>query len=98
MVLTAAFTHELGHWAVARLYGKSITFRFVCKPVPRGLWDMPADLPNDAKAIIGLSGFGLEMLLAALTMYFPYMLIVAVHLFLYNIYAGEASDFKWLNY
>lgn len=106
-VVAAATTHELGHYAVARYLGQSISFRFEwgwlgIVPIPRGLWYMP-DIERWKQRTIALGGFTLEIALAILlksvfgTAFLCYYLTVTlVHLFLYPFYAGGASDFKWL--
>ena len=109
MILTslvlAGVIHEFGHWFAAKLFGKSIKFRFGIGylwfiPIPRGIWDMP-ELSRNKQRIIAMAGFGLEFL-AAIPFYFLssafthfYLLAACIHLIAYRYYAGESSDFKY---
>lgn len=102
--------HEGGHMMVAKLYKRKINFKlqfgklFKIIPVPRGVWQMPDDLPFSSQRNIAIAGFLSEflMLIALLAipdcrvLFAPYYGIVAVaHILLYKHYAGESSDFKW---
>jgi hypothetical protein len=89
-ILACGVVHEVGHLVAAQLLGYKISFRFVKF---RGIWDMP-DAPAHKQAIMALSGFGLEFLVALLAG--PVMSFIAtLHFLAYPFYAGEASDFKW---
>lgn len=103
-IALAALIHEAGHWFAARYYGQTIKFRFAWGklwkiPVPRGIWNMPSGLTQTQEQIIALAGFGAEFAAAPffiLCGWWVYAVVVAAHLAVYNLYAGGASDFKWV--
>lgn len=104
--IVCALIHEFGHWIVAKIFGGDIKFRFEWGklfgiiPIPRGIWDMPEQFNKTQKKFTAAAGFGFEFIasIIALLVFGLYtMLIVSVaHIVLYQFYAGEASDFKWL--
>ena len=95
IILTGAI-HELGHYLTALTFGHHLVFR---RQGFRFIWDMPNDTPQHQR-LIALAGFGLELMLcpllylAGLTLY-PW--VVFTHLCAYPFYAGESSDFQWLD-
>jgi hypothetical protein len=99
MVAAAGLIHELGHLIAARILGHTLRFRLEFgKPImiPRGIWTMPPNLTYLQKNFIALSGFLCEFLAAILAQDVLFFGIVALHSFLYPLYAGEKSDFQWL--
>lgn len=96
--------HEGAHWLTAKLFGKTIKFEFAMGEifgiaiVPRWTWKHP-DLPRNKLAIVCYAGFVTEFVVAALlALIFKwyYMLVIAViHFIAYQLYAGDASDFKF---
>ena len=103
-ILLVFFVHEGGHWMAARLFGKRLKFRFAWGRfyVPRLVWNMPY-LPKGKQRIIAVAGFGLEFLVAGVLLAsFPHGFgrwvasVALAHLVLYQFYAGQESDFKWL--
>ena len=95
-LILAGLIHELGHYLVALTFGHHLVFR---KQGFRLIWDMPEDTEAHQR-LIALSGFGTEILFAPL-LYLAglwlYPWVVAVHLMAYPFYAGESSDFQWLD-
>ena len=95
-IVFAGLIHELGHYLTAMFLGHTLEFR---RQGFRFVWDMPNDTPKHQR-LIALSGFGVEILaapllyLAGLTLY-PW--VVVAHLMAYPFYAGEYSNFKWLD-
>ena len=95
-VVLAVIIHELGHYLAAMFLGHTLEFR---RQGFRFIWDMPNDTAQHQR-LIALSGFGVEIVfatllyLAGLTLY-PW--VVVAHLMAYPFYAGEYSDFKWLD-
>ena len=95
-IVFAGLIHELGHYLTAMFLGHTLEFR---RQGIRFVWDMPNDTPKHQR-LIALSGFGVEIVfapllyLAGLTLY---PLVVVAHLCAYPFYAGEYSDFKWLD-
>jgi len=101
--LLCMIVHELGHFLVAMWFGYGIKFRFAFGnlfglPIPRGIWDMPDEASGHERIKIALAGFGFEMLIALLIIPFFWQPAAAavIHFLLYQFYAGEDSDFKWL--
>ena len=109
--IAACIIHEGGHYLAALfLTGKKLHFRFSVGwirdkiPIPRFTWGMPWTPDRWRRVTIALSGFGLELLVAAILMAIAprwpfsiaYTMVSFIHLSLYRFYAGEASDFLWL--
>jgi len=104
-IVTGFLCHEGGHYATAKIFGKTISFHFEWGylfgkiPVPRGIWTMP-DMEKWKQKIVALAGFTVEFIVAAIFAFvlgFYMVLALAVaHLILYPLYSGDASDFKWL--
>lgn len=109
-IVMCAFTHEYAHYLTAMFFGKTIKFKFSIGklfniiPIPRWTWTMP-NLERYKQKIIALSGFIVEELIGVLVLVFIYpiyeyagiySLIAILHLALYNLYAGEDSDFNWI--
>ena len=92
----AGAIHELGHYLTALTFGHHLVFR---RQGIRFIWDMPNDTPQHQR-LIALSGFGAEIVFAPL-LYFAgltlYPWVVVAHLMAYPFYAGECSDFQWLD-
>lgn len=103
-IVFAGLIHELGHFIIALGYGHFLRFEFSWGrlwriPIPRYVWYMPEEMSVQAKRHVALSGFVAEFL-AAPILYFllPYYPLIAfLHLMAYPFYAGEYSDFKWLD-
>ncbi len=95
-IVLAGLIHELGHYLTAMFLCHTLEFR---RQGIRYIWDMPNDTPQHQR-LIALSGFGAEILAAPL-LYFAgltlYPFVVVVHLMAYPFYAGEYSDFQWLD-
>ena len=95
-IVFAGLIHELGHYLTALTFGHHIVFR---RQGFRFIWDMPNDTEAHQR-LIALSGFGAEMLFCPL-LYFAgltlYPWVVVAHLCAYPFYAGENSDFQWLD-
>ena len=95
-IAMAGLIHEMGHYLTAMFLGHTLEFR---RQGIRWIWDMPEDTPQHQR-LIALSGFGAEIVFAPL-LYFAglwlYPWVVAVHLMAYPFYAGECSDFQWLD-
>jgi len=95
-LILAPLIHELGHYLTALTLGHHIVFR---RQGIRWIWEMPNDTLKHQR-LIAISGFGAEILaapllyLAGLTLY---PLVVVAHLCAYPFYAGEYSDFQWLD-
>lgn len=94
LILLAPVLHEAGHFLAALAFGHRIRFRFEWKIVPRFVWDMP-DMEAWKQKVVAVAGFGLELAMMPLFGW-PYAAFAVVHLFSYNLYAGESSDFRWL--
>lgn len=103
-VSMAALIHEMGHFFTALIYGQFIDFRFsrgwIWKiPIPRCTWEMPKSLTSIQKRRVAIAGFGAEFLVVPilyfLLPYYPF--ITTLHLIVYPFYAGEMSDFQWLD-
>jgi len=106
-VLVAFIVHEGAHYLAAKMFGKTIKFKFSWSPnklfgfisVPRYVWLQPK-LPHIKLAIVCYAGFTVEILVAILVAYFFAwfdLLIVAItHLVAYRFYAGDVSDFKFI--
>lgn len=97
--------HEGGHYLTARIFGKKIRFKFSTGKlwkvkVPRYIWFMP-DIDLWKQKIIAIAGFSFEFFLGiCVSLIFKnfglvYLFLAGVHILTYNIYAGEANDFKW---
>jgi hypothetical protein len=105
-VLIALFTcfiaHELGHYLVARCFGKKLKYRYGGSG--SFIWDMPQDLTADQQQLIAASGFALELLLAipALIIHpvygLVYQIVADIHFISYSYRreGTEYNDFKWL--
>ena len=95
-IAMAGLIHEMGHYLTAMFLGHTLEFR---RQGIRWIWDMPNDTPQHQR-LIALSGFGAEIVFAPL-LYFAglwlYPWVVAIHLMAYPFYAGECSDFQWLD-
>lgn len=95
-IVFAGLIHELGHYLAAMFLGHTLEFR---RQGIRWIWDMPNDTEAHQR-LIALSGFGAEIVFAPL-LYLAglglYPLVVVAHLCAYPFYAGEYSDFKWLD-
>lgn len=97
--------HEGSHYFAAKMFGKTIKFTFEwgkiggIKLVPRWTWKHPECL-YDELVVICLAGFTVEVVFAlidVLLIHWYYIItITLLHLFAYNIYAGEANDFNVL--
>ena len=96
-VAIAGLIHEMGHYLTALTFGHHLVFR---RQGFRFIWDMPETLTDRQKAIVAISGFVLEIVLApflylaGLTLY---PVISIAHFCLYPLYSGEADDFKWID-
>ena len=76
----ALLIHEMGHYIAAKLFGKTLKFKYgtaklTIKPfptihVPRFTADIPQELTKTQERIVALSGFGLELLVAVLLFIF----------------------------
>lgn len=95
--------HELGHWLVARFYGYSIKFKFqlsrLCGiPVPRGVWEMPAQADGEQQITIALAGFQCEIIVALILLPFLWQAaaVAILHFLVYKYYAGENNDFNFV--
>ena len=104
--LLALLIHELGHYLIALYFGEQLAFRFELSklfgkiPIPRFIWTMPEGLTNMQKKAVALAGFGTELTAivpCVLMGFWEYAVVAGTHLVLYNWYAGENNDFKWLN-
>ena len=100
----ACMSHEGGHWLTALAFGRRLRFRFEwgrlfgVPLIPRGVWFMP-DMACWKQKTVAAAGFGTEFACAgsaAALGWFWMLLVASVHLLAYPLYAGEASDFKWL--
>lgn len=92
--------HEGGHYLAALCFGRRLRFRFAWGRfyVPRYIWNMPA-LERGKQRIIAAAGFCAEAAVAGIlaALGWPWMAACfIVHFCAYPLYAGEASDFKWL--
>ena len=111
VTITVCIIHEGGHYLAALiLTKKKLRFRFslgwLCGklPVPRFIWTMPWTPDKWRRKVIALAGFGLELSTALVLLiidplnpcFLFYAIAAVLHLLLYRLYAGEASDFKWL--
>lgn len=102
-IVICGAVHEFGHWIIAKAYGSNIKFTFTFGklfnviPIPRFTWQMPNGLDRRSRTIIRLSGFTFEFILAVVCcMVYPEILLVSIiHLFAYNFYAGDATDFNF---
>lgn len=104
--LLCLIIHEGGHYVSAKLFGKTIKFNFELgkignlKIVPRWTWKHPEGLEYWQLAIVCLAGFGIEVIVALLDVilfhWYYIIIITLLHLFAYNIYAGESNDFNFL--
>lgn len=105
-LIAACLIHEAGHFITALIFGETLRFSFAWGklfgkiPVPRFIWNMPQSFTSGQKMITGLAGFGAEFLtaipLCIICGLWQYAAVTLLHLALYNFYAGDASDFKWL--
>lgn len=103
-VVLAVIIHELGHFIIALGYGHFLRFEFSWGrlwriPIPRYVWYMPEEFTDRQKRHVALGGFGAEILVAPI-LYFllPYYPLIAfLHLMAYPFYAGDSSDFQWLD-
>lgn len=99
LVLLPVFVHELGHYLMAfALTGAALPFRFakgnLCGvPVPRWIWEYPANASDKQKKLIAQAGFGLELALVWFLAW-PYAVAALAHFLLYPWYSGEETDFK----
>ena len=102
--MAACLTHEGGHYVTALAFGRKLKFRFEwgrlfgIPLIPRGVWFMP-DMACWKQKTVAAAGFGTEFACAgsaAALGWFWMLLVASVHLLAYPLYAGEASDFKWL--
>ena len=95
-VVLAVIIHELGHYLADMFLGHTLEFR---RQGIRFVWDMPNDTLKHQR-LIALSGFGAEIVFAPL-LYFAglwlYPWVAVAHLCAYPFYAGEYSDFQWLD-
>ena len=96
-IILPIMVHELGHFCVALLFGKVITFnlsftRLFFIPLPRWTWEMPFGLTPDKRKILAQSGFALEL---ALVPFLPtsYGVVAVIHFIAYPWYAGAQNDF-----
>lgn len=106
-IFLACIVHEAGHYFTALFYGRRIKFSFSFSmlfntiPIPRFIWYMPDDLTDSQKRMVAMNGFLVEFLsVIVLTLIFSfteYLFVFVLHIFLYKYYAGENSDFRWLN-
>ena len=103
--ILCAIVHEGAHYLSAKLFGKTIHFEFNwgkiagIKLIPRWTWRQPDGLKFWQLAIVCLSGFTIEILIGllfALFNWYTMLSIGLIHLFTYQYYAGEASDFNFL--
>ena len=79
-IALALLIHEMGHYIAAKLFGKTLKFKYgtaklTIKPfptihVPRFTADIPQELTKTQERIVALSGFGLELLVAVLLFIF----------------------------
>lgn len=99
LVLLPVFVHELGHYLMAfALTGAALPFRFakgnLCGvPVPRWIWEYPANASDKQKKLIAQAGFGLELALSCV-LPLSYGVAALAHFLLYPWYAGDVTDFK----
>lgn len=106
-VFLAVFVHELGRWLVARVFGEKLSFSIGWGvigeiPVPRGMWSMP-NIDSWKQRVIAAAGFvseiGLGVILwdmGAKPLVHVYIGFALIHLILYEFYAGNDSDIKWI--
>ena len=79
-IALALLIHEMGHYIAAKLFGKTLKFKYgtaklTIKPfptihVPRFTADIPEAFTKTQHKIYALSGFGLELLVTALLFIF----------------------------
>lgn len=91
--------HELAHFVSSILVGKQIKFRFSFGklfgviPLPRYIWDHPANISKGKLRFICQSGFVLEL---GLILFLPlhYQVMALLHFVMYPWYSGEVTDFN----
>lgn len=109
-IVLCCIIHEGSHYLVAKLFGKTIKFKFNTGklfnviPIPRWTWQMP-EMEEWKQRLTALAGFAVEELVAVIVALFVapiydfaliFFAVAMLHLLAYNLYAGEANDFNYI--